>query len=175
MDPMAGSGTALDVARSLDRRALGFDISPQRSDIHRADARELPLPPAFAKLVFIDPPYGDNLAYSRSPACLGRLPCDSPKFFEGLRKVAEEARRILRPGGVCAWLISDQFRSGKFTPVGFRLFCILRDLFHPQDIIAVSRRNDRSLNPQWEHWSKTVNFFLRGFKYLLIFRKGGVL
>ena len=37
------SGTTLDVARDLDRRALGYDLSPTRKDIFRVDARKLPL------------------------------------------------------------------------------------------------------------------------------------
>lgn len=174
VDPMAGSGTTLDVARSLGRRVLGFDLSPRRRDIHRADARDLPLPSDFAPLVFLDPPYGDNLCYSNDPRCLGALTCDSDAFYDELCGVASEVKRILRTGGVSAWLISDQYRDSRFTPVGFSLFSLLRNLFEPVDIIAVSRRNDRSLNPHWRHWSRRANFFLRGFKYLLIFRKGGV-
>ena len=42
VDPMAGSGTTLDVARDLGRRALAYDLSPSRNDILRADARKLP-------------------------------------------------------------------------------------------------------------------------------------
>src|SRR6478736_4843046 len=39
VDPFCGGGTTLDVARSLERRALGYDLQPQRKDIFRADAR----------------------------------------------------------------------------------------------------------------------------------------
>src|ERR1700691_1788392 len=35
IDPCAGSGTTLDVARELDRRALGYDVHPARKDIFR--------------------------------------------------------------------------------------------------------------------------------------------
>src|SRR2546430_7028825 len=42
VDPCAGSGTALDVARDLDRRALGYDLHPARKDIFSVDARKLP-------------------------------------------------------------------------------------------------------------------------------------
>jgi SAM-dependent methyltransferase len=170
---MAGSGTTLDVARSLGRRALGFDIAPRRSDIHRADARRLPLPDGLTPFVFVDPPYGDNLHYSDEPGCLGRMPCTSTAFYENLRAVAREVHRILRPGGISAWLVSDEYRRSRFTPVGFLLFCVLVDLFQPVDIVAVARRGDRSLNPHWAHISRRRNFLLRGFKYLLIMRKGG--
>ncbi len=35
VDPMAGSGTTLDVARELRRRALGYDVNSTRKDILR--------------------------------------------------------------------------------------------------------------------------------------------
>ena len=43
VDPCAGSGTTLDVARDLERRALGYDLAPTRKDIFRVDARKMPL------------------------------------------------------------------------------------------------------------------------------------
>ena len=57
VDPCAGSGTTLDVARDLNRKALGYDIHPTRKDIFRVDARKLP-PELTNKVdfVFIDPP-----------------------------------------------------------------------------------------------------------------------
>ena len=43
VDPMAGSGTTLDVARELGCRALGYDLNVTRKDVFRADARRLHL------------------------------------------------------------------------------------------------------------------------------------
>src|SRR5687767_1600461 len=42
VDSFAGSGTTLDVARDLNRKALGYDVHPGRKDIYRVDARKLP-------------------------------------------------------------------------------------------------------------------------------------
>ena len=44
VDPFCGGGTTLDVARDMQRRALGYDVAPAREDIFRADARSLPVP-----------------------------------------------------------------------------------------------------------------------------------
>src|SRR4051794_22260896 len=70
IDPCAGSGTTLDVARDLNRRALGYDVAPTRKDIFRVDARKLPLESDKADFVFIDPPYSTHIEYSDDPVAL---------------------------------------------------------------------------------------------------------
>jgi DNA modification methylase len=42
-DPMAGSGTTIDVCKEERRKVIAFDIVPVRKDIIQADARNLPL------------------------------------------------------------------------------------------------------------------------------------
>ena len=171
VDAMAGSSTTLDVANVLGRRGLGFDLSPQRADVVRADARFLPLPDACADLCFVDPPYSDNVRYSDDPRCIGRISCRDERFYDALEAVAGEVARVLRPDGITAWLISDGYKDRCFTPVGFRLFAILSKYLSPIDIVCVARRNDRSLSPMWVHRARRYGFFLRGFKYLFILRK----
>ena len=171
VDPMAGSGTTIDVARALGPRVLAFDLAPRRPDIVRNDARHLPLPDESVDLHFVDPPYSDNVRYSDDPACLGQLPCVEDAFLESLEAVARELHRTLKPRRVLGWLISDEYRRGRFTPVGFLTFEMLGKYFEPVDVIAVARRHDRSGNPTWEHRARRYGFFLRGFKYLFILRK----
>lgn len=64
IDPMCGAGTTLDVAKELNREALGFDLNPTRKDIKQADARKIPIEKATADFVFIDPPYSTHITYS---------------------------------------------------------------------------------------------------------------
>ena len=171
VDPMCGSGTTLDAARLLGRRGLGFDLAPRRPDILPADARALPLPAGCAHLVFVDPPYSDNVRYSDDPRCLGRLAAPDPAFYDALEAVACEAYRVLRPRGALAWVISDEYRRHRFTAVGFRAYERLLRRFDPVDIVCLARRNDRSATPMWEHRARTRGFYLRGFKYLFLMRK----
>ncbi len=44
--------------------------------------------------------------------------------------------------------------------------------FTPVDVICISRRNQTSNTPIWHRRAKEYNFYLRGFKYLLIMKKG---
>ncbi len=165
------SGTTVDVARALARRVLAFDIAPQRPDIARNDARHLPLLNDSVDLHFVDPPYSDNVRYSGDPACLGRIPAGTAQWLEAMEQVARELHRTLKPGHVLGWLICDEYRRGRFTPIGFHAFEFLHRYFEPVDIVCIVRHHDRSLNPMWEHRARKFGFYLRGFKYLFIVRK----
>jgi SAM-dependent methyltransferase len=171
VDPMAGSGTIADVARSLGRRAISLDIAPRRRDILRADARCWPLPNGVATLAVIDSPYSDNIVYSDDPRCLGRISCREERFYRELARVSDEAHRVLRPGGILAWIISDEYKGGVYTPVGFRLQTVLASRFEFLDTVVLLRHNDRSASPMWEHRARRYNFLLRGFKFLFLMRR----
>jgi adenine-specific DNA-methyltransferase len=181
IDPMCGSGTTLDVARDLDRRALGYDLNPQRDDIFRADARSLPLEDKKADFVFIDPPYSTHVEYSDDPRCIGKLDAstaDQPnEYFEAMRSVIKEINRVLRDRRYMALYVSDSFSKSvkpprqPFVPIGFELFAMLRQSFRPIDIITVKRRNKKLEMGNWRKSAIKENFFLRGFNYLFIMKK----
>jgi len=171
VDPMCGSGTTIDVCREEARSVRGFDISPVRDDISKADARELPISDGVVDMVFIDSPYGDNINYNSDPANLDKMSSDNELFYDALEKVMQEAKRILKSGKILAWLISDQWENGKFIPVGFKTFERLSRHFEPIDIVSVARRGQSSHTEEWINRSRRLNFYLRGFKYLIIVKK----
>jgi DNA modification methylase len=173
VDPMAGSGTTIDVCEEEGRRVIGYDINPRHPKVIYNDSRKIPLPDNSVDMVFIDSPYGDNVNYSDEPADIGKISAEDPKFYEELEKVAKEIYRILKPGKVMGWLIGDQWVKRKFTPVGFKIYQMLTENvgFEPIDIICVARRGQSSNTPLWHYRAKKFNFFLRGFKYLFIMKK----
>lgn len=171
LDPMCGSGTTIDVCKEEDRRVIGYDIAPKRKDIIKNDARKLPLKDDSVDFVFIDSPYSDNIKYSNDSRCIGRISCEKDEFFRALDVVSKEIHRILKPLKVIAWLIGDQCKKRKFVPVGFRLYEILTKYFEPVDLVCISRHNQTSNTPIWHERARQFNFYLRGFKYLLIMRK----
>ena len=82
-----------------------------------------------------------------------------------------ELFRVLKWESYIAWLIGDQWVKGNFTPVGFKIWNRLAKYFKPVDIVVVARRNQASNTPFWINKALQYNFYLRGFKYLLIFKK----
>jgi DNA modification methylase len=172
VDPFCGGGTTLDVARSLDRRALGYDVEPQRADIFRGDARHLPLESEKADFVFMDPPYSTHLEYSGKEECIGELDAFTPAYFEAMDAVFAEAHRCLRDRRYLAVYCSDSFKKKRgFVGIGATLFTLLERRFKAVDHVAVVRGNRKLEKPNFHRAAADENFFLRGFNHLLIFKK----
>jgi adenine-specific DNA-methyltransferase len=173
VDPCAGSGTTLDVARDLGRRALGYDVHPARKDIFRVDARKLP-PELTGKVdfVFIDPPYSTHLDYGDDPRDIGKLDAAKPEYYDAMGQVISEIHRLLRPDHHMAMYVCDSFvKDQGFYPIGFELFARLKKFFQPVDIVAVVRHNKTLEMGNYRNAAEQQNFFLRGFNYLFIMRK----
>lgn len=187
LDPMCGSGTTIDVCNDLGRTGIGFDLAPSREDIIRADARNLPQDAASVDFVFVDPPYSTHINYSDDPDCIGKLSAAGDDrgqaYYTAMEQVIAEIHRVLRPKRYMALYVSDSWekRKGKpagavlggtFMPIGFELFARLRRHFEPVDIISVVRKNDKITRGNWRKAAVEGNFFLRGFNYCFIMKKG---
>ncbi|NWG08878.1 MAG: methyltransferase domain-containing protein [Nitrososphaerales archaeon] len=171
LDPMAGSGTTIDVCKEEGRKVIAYDISPTRPDIIQNDARNIPLPENSVDMIFIDSPYGDNVRYNDHPDDIGKISSEIEKFYDELEKVMGECHRVLKPCKVLGWLIGDQWVKKKFTPVGFKVYQRLCKYFDTLDVVCVVRRSQTSNTSLWYNRARRFNFYLRGFKYLFIMRK----
>lgn len=173
VDPMVGSGTTIDVCEEEGRKVIGYDVNPKHPKAQKNDSRKIPLGDNSVDMIFIDSPYGDNVNYSNEPADIGKISAEDENFYKELEKVAREINRVLKPGKVMGWLIGDQWVKRKFTPVGFKIYDILTEKvgFEPVDLICVNRSNQSSNTGIWHYRAQKFNFFLRGFKYLLIMKK----
>ncbi len=171
LDPFCGSGTTLDVCKDTLRKGMGFDVAPTRPDIGNADARSLPLKQKSVDLIFFDPPYADNLDYSDDARCLGKLKPDG-RFQRAMRLVLDECARVLRDDRMLAIYVCDVFKKDKgFFPLGFEIFEMAKKSFVPIDIVSVVRHNKTLEMGNYRRAADEGSFFLRGFNYLLLFRK----
>jgi len=172
VDPFAGGGTTLDVARDLGRRALGYDVAPARDDVFRADARHLPLEDGVADFFFMDPPYSTHLTYSDRGECIGKLDAFEPGYLEALDQVFAEVERCLRDRRYLAVYVSDSWKAKKgFAGIGYEVYGLLKRRFKPVDAIAVVRGNRKLEKPNFHRAAAEGNFFLRGFNHLLVFKR----
>ena len=135
VDPMAGSGTTMDVCKVMYRRCLAYDLRSMREEnIVEHDIRDGFQPRARrCDFIILDPPYyqkKDEVYHPRSISGLLRQ-----EYLAVFAKLAHNSYRILNKGGHLALIMSnyldeenpkdsvwlwdyiDLFRKAKFTPI----------------------------------------------------------
>ena len=197
LDPFVGGGTTAIECLLEGRNVIGVDINPvaiaitrRRIDqmkklaksthhklpkvevrVRQGDARSLGfIPDASIRLVCAHPPYADMLEYTQhQTGDLSRIH-DLDQYYNEIREVASELFRVLKKGGICAVLIGDIRRKGRFEPLEHRVLAQFEDVgFETRERIVKEQFHDRStefyLDLRKGHWLK--------HEYLLIFAKPG--
>ena len=123
LDPMAGSGTAIDVCNLLNRKCIAYDIKPPewRNDIVRNDSRKIPLDDNSVDMIFLHPPYWDMVYYTGDEdeeklSDLSRAPT-LEEYLRMLKPVLQECYRVLKPKKYLCILLGDRIKEGKFIPL----------------------------------------------------------
>jgi ParB/RepB/Spo0J family partition protein len=123
LDPMAGSGTAIDVCNLLDRKCVAYDLKPPewRSDIIRNDGRKIPLGDNAVDMIFLHPPYWDMVYYTENEneeklSDLSRA-STLEEYLCMLKSVLQECFRVLKPNKYLCILLGDRIKEGKFIPL----------------------------------------------------------
>lgn len=110
LDPMAGSGTTVDVCKAMYRRYQAYDKKKDESkNIQYNDLilQGTPCKPYFRpKLIILDPPYSSQTkgAYSKDDTDFGNMPLDI--FYQNIEKVIKDCTELLIDGGYLAFIIS---------------------------------------------------------------------
>ena len=186
LDQFMGSGTTLVEAKLLGRNAVGVDINPQsvsisetnlqfqsdsKSKIFTRNGNATDL--YFIKDGHIDficthPPYANIIKYSKEiDGDISLLKVEL--FIDEMKKVANEAYRVLKKGRMCAVMMGDVRKYGKVIPLGFRVMeCFLMAGFSNKEIIIKEQHNCKAT----DYWRKQKNnFLLLAHEYIFVFEK----
>lgn len=134
LDPMAGSGTFIDVAAKLGfkkENIFAYDLNQKRPDIEIQDAVKLPLDHASLDFVFVHYPYYDMWQYSNNPQDFSN--CEYTEFLSRIKDSFIEFKRVLKPNCYLCVLIGNKRESGlidieaDLSKIGFNIFGKLWD------------------------------------------------
>jgi DNA modification methylase/plasmid maintenance system antidote protein VapI len=106
IDPMAGSGTTVDVCLIMNRRCRAYDIAPTtaRKDIKQWDlSKGLPDEAMSCDLIILDPPYWDLLKGLYTKESVSSL--DLKGWLEFMHKTSINCYNALKEGGEVALII----------------------------------------------------------------------
>jgi hypothetical protein len=129
-DPMAGSGTFIDVAKEMGfQNIIARDVRPMRADIDKGDAEKTELPNESIDFIFAHFPYWKLIQYTEDdPNDLSRLTFD--EYIAKTKRIFIELHRILRKSGFCAIMIGNTRNNGlgdleaKFSEIGTEYFTL---------------------------------------------------
>jgi len=147
LDQMCGGGTTLIECKLLGRNAIGvdinyeacivtldrlnFDYKPLDQDwkepnikVYHGDARELDLiDDESIDLIATHPPYANIIPYSKKKRVEGDLSkvYSLEEYLEGMRKIAGESFRVLKPRRFCCILVGDTRKHRYYVPIAFRV------------------------------------------------------
>lgn len=194
LDQMVGSGTTLVECKLLGRNGIGVDINldavmvawnrldfayadrPSCQRLYVGDARNLDLvETASVDLIATHPPYANIIPYSKSAEINGDLSRvhSIDEFIEGMKVVAQECWRVLKPGKHCAILIGDTHKHAHYVPIAFRTMqAFLEAGFILREDVIKIQWHTQTMRGKWKQ-GFNHNFFLTFHEHLFICRKPG--
>jgi len=194
LDQMVGSGTTLFECKLLGRNGIGVDINyealmltwnrldfayvpeglPSTSQrVFLGDARNLDaIPSESIDLIATHPPYANIIPYSKKTNEADLSSVHSlDEYIEGMKAVAKESFRVLKPGKHCAILIGDTHRHKHYVPISFRVLESFLDVgFILREDVIKRQWHTQTMRGRWSE-SYEHDFLLIFHEHLFIFRK----
>ena len=197
LDYFVGAGTTAVEAKLLGRRCIARDINPGAVGITRenlnfspprqlfgagalpvyepeisvGDATDLSdIPDSGVDLICAHPPYAGIIKYSTGiPGDLSDLTLED--FLVQMEEVAQESRRVLKPGGKCAILIGDGREAKHVVPIGFHTMRVFLDAGFVLTELVIKRQHKCKSTGFWYKRSIEHNFLLLAHEHLPIFER----
>jgi len=214
LDQMCGSGTTLIECKLLGRNAIGVDINPDciMLTLDRLNFNYTPLDPNYPKitiktyvgdarnldliedesidLIATHPPYANIIPYSKKKKIPGDLSAvhSIDEYIEGMREIAKESYRVLKPGRYCAILVGDTRIHRHHVPIAFRTMkAFLEAGFILREDIIKYQWKTKTTREKWQGLTKVadvcwvdidkntrryyMDFYLLYYEHLFVFRK----
>ncbi|PSN83023.1 DNA methylase [Candidatus Marsarchaeota G1 archaeon OSP_D] len=214
LDQMCGSGTTLIESKLLGRNAIGVDINPDYIMLtrDRLNFDYTPLDPNYIKptiktyvgdarnlnlieddsidLIATHPPYANIIPYSKEKKIEGDLSAvhSLEEYINGMREIAKESYRVLKPSRFCAILVGDTRKNRHHVPIAFRVMqTFLEAGFILREDIIKYQWKTKTTREKWGGLAKVaeecwvdidkknkryyMDFYLLSYEHLFIFRK----
>ncbi|MGP6220088.1 DNA methyltransferase [Caldiplasma sukawensis] len=200
-DPFAGSGTTILAALKLGRDACGIEINPITAEkakesisrvikkvndapmtlIETGDSLKLDFKLLIerfgrkkADLMIIHPPYHDIIRFSNIEGDLsGSKTTDD--FLKKMEIIGKKSYDSLNHGRYTALVIGDNYRNGKWIPLGFlTMERFLRAGYTLKSIVVKNyeqTRGKRNLENLWRYRAMAGGYYIFKHEYIFIFRK----
>lgn len=176
VDPMAGSGTFIDVAKNLGvTNVLAFDIKPVRDDIQYGDAEKLPIDDGAIDFVFCHYPYWNMWKYSDHPNDLSNV--DYETFLRKVENIFKEFYRILKKNSYLCILIGNKREAGildleaEFSRIGRQYFKLWDKII---TVVGDPAGHAHTAHGGWglvQHRALKNKWTIQNYDTLLVFRK----
>jgi hypothetical protein len=169
IDPFAGGGTTIDVAKQMGRRIWAADLTPSTPTlpIHQHDATQS-WPAPKATLILLDPPYWQQAKgrYSSESTDLGNMTLD--EFMAAWKAVIKNAKAKLADGGRLAFVISPtQLDDGSVIDHAFAMAQATRMTVERR--IIVPYQTQQATGQQVE-WAREHRRLLKLYRDLVVLR-----
>ena len=169
--PFAGSGTEIDVAKSMNRNCQGYDINPARKEIIKLDVTHgIPNTRKY-KLIFLDPPYSSQKKghYTNLPTDLSNMSLTD--YYKTMAKIIKTCETLLAPRSYLTVISSSLRKNNVVYDIPYELAKICEKLgLILVDRIIVPYENASSVTPQWIEQARKQKFLLRNYRDLLVYR-----
>lgn len=178
VDPFAGGGTTIHVAKRMGRRVWASDRKPTNPllPIHAHDITTgwPEQAPRKAKLILLDPPYWMQAAgrYSDDPADLANMPL--PEFYESWAAVVKHCADHLDENGRLAFVVSPAqdgtLEAGRVVDLAFGMYRICEDEGLTCDRRIVVPYNTQQANGQQVDAARKHRKLLKLYRDLVVMR-----
>jgi hypothetical protein len=124
LDPTVGSGTTIDVAKSLERIPLGYDLNPVRDDIKQGNLMTDDYPSC--QLIIFHPPYYNVIKYSDHPDDLSNC-VDIFQYLVRLKNIIFSLSHSLDVGRYFILVLGRIYYKGQVWDLGSRTATWMQD------------------------------------------------